>query len=202
MSTHAHTGGDVILTTDADHELHHHIPCPTQTGDTTARQCPIHRTSMKLRRQGPSRPPGWWCPECQRLACRRYRERRGQRRIASLVKGACRAEADRAVQLADMLMRHFGGWERLLAAIPPPKAAELAIRLSAAENELRARSIEAQRKNQAAVASAVRDPATVAAAVEVVVNLEPVELRSVLERLYLRARTNRARKCAGDGDGI
>lgn len=153
-------------------------------------------------------------PDCLVCKAQRERSRRAAVSVAKyrgLVGKALARDALRVSQVLSSLIRACGGFEGLARRLAgePGTAAELIVKLSAAQAELDKRAAEqsraalAQRSaGRAAARAGARDAATVAACVEVLAELQPVELRPVLERLTLRARTNRARQLLGDGDGI
>jgi hypothetical protein len=128
--------------------------------------------------------------------------RRRQRGIRAQVRRIWNAEAQRAVELADALVRQFGGWDRLWTILKPEQAAQVAARLAIASDEVMAKSEATECRNRAMVADAARDPATVATASRILLELPPRQLRPVLDRLILHARNRRACVMQSLGEGI
>src|SRR5262245_33426141 len=102
-----------------------------------ARICPIHGTTMKLRRQGPNRPLGWLCPTCNAQSSRRHRARRRKRNIRSVTARLLRAQADQVLELMHAIVALSGGWGKLLDGLTPIKKVEFVFKLGMTHDQLR-----------------------------------------------------------------
>lgn len=176
-------------------------PTTGQT-DSDAPICAIHNRPKHSRRLGPNRPQWWSCSACNAQSSRRNRERHRGRRLNRQVQRIWRAEAQRAVELADALVRYFGGRDRLLALLKPDQAAQIAGKLIMARAELETRSDDAERREKSAAKASADDPAVVCTCIRIVAELPPSKLRHILERLKLRSRDRRASVMDGYGEGI
>lgn len=155
--------------------------------------CPIHRCDKHLHRQGPGRAQRYRCQACRAA----YRKRVLERREARLRRSVLQSDSEAVLQRADALAAAVGGWSVLLERLSADQATALAVKLAGAADELRQRA----ESIPAAVSQAAQDRATVAAAAELLLAMQPIALRPVLERLTLRARDKRGLHYA-DGGGI
>lgn len=165
---------------------------------TDGRTCPIHGNPLHLRRQGAHRPLRWECRPCRIEEKRLYRARQRTRVCRTGVPKLLRAEAARVLSRAEDIARRCGGWQRLIEALPPGQAAQLVLKFASAHDELKLRADE----SEAFISEAARDRATIAAAVELLLQLPPSELSPIIHRLIIRARDRRAILLCGNGDGV
>lgn len=166
------------------------------------RLCSIHGRRKYLQ---PVRTSGQILFICRDCDIERKRRRRALQRSLTLQRLASHlasAAADRLELRLQSLVRSCGGWERLVAELPIGLRARVAVRLADGVAELRSRAEQAANEGEAAAKQGARDPLVIAAAVELLLQLTPGDLRPVLERLTIRARTQRQPKYSGDGDGV